>query len=504
MVSAFLIHGTKYASSVIGIDTEDLIHIQGDFYGGWLNTGRQGLVFLKQIMGAMNFNPYFSGLLTLLFLGAATVSFFLLWDKADGGTTHATVPAVAGVLLLWISHPIITEQLYFSLQSAEICAGILLTAVSLYQVFRLTETKKKSRLIVSCLIQVLVFSIYQAFVPLFIFGAISIIILQSRQYMRQEEVAVDRLLLLPVPYLIVFLSGFLVNTIITGLFFQKSDYLYEQILWGRFAPIDNLRAITGHILKAFFGMGTPHYHVSYGILCLLSLLCLFRCFICSPKRKKSVYVVLIFYFAAWMLTPFLMTLLCGGAPVIRSQLVLPANTAFLAYFVLGEAGEIRMISEENRWKRIPVILGFAVCVFGVYRQTSVTERFYYTEQVRFDQDEALGRMLINRIDKLLLEEKLPVCVIGRKPFVGNHACLTGEIIGKSMFDHDVEVEPMYYWSTRRVLGFLHVLGGDYEEADMGRFQDAVSYSASMPVWPHEDSVQRYDGMIIIKLSEAGE
>ena len=93
-----------------------------------------------------------------------------------------------------------------------------------------------------------------------------------------------------------------------------------------------------------------------------------------------------------------------------------------------------------------------------------------------------------------------MAVVGRKPFSGNNACVTGEIIGKSFFDHDTEVEPQYYWSTRRILGFLHVLGADYLQADKGRFADVVDYSKNMPVWPAEGSVQIYDGMIVVKLS----
>ena len=53
----FLFHGAKLNSQVIGIDTEDIIKLQVDFYGGWLTTGRQGLVFLKGILGMLRFNP---------------------------------------------------------------------------------------------------------------------------------------------------------------------------------------------------------------------------------------------------------------------------------------------------------------------------------------------------------------------------------------------------------------------------------------------------------------
>ena len=72
---AFLVHGAKLNAGVIGIDTEDLLHLQDDFYGGWLHTGRQGLVFLKYVLGNAHFNPYFAGSMTLLLFGAAVAAF---------------------------------------------------------------------------------------------------------------------------------------------------------------------------------------------------------------------------------------------------------------------------------------------------------------------------------------------------------------------------------------------------------------------------------------------
>ena len=46
----FLLHGAKLNSDIIGIDTEDLIHLQEGFYDGWLQSGRYGLVGLKYLL----------------------------------------------------------------------------------------------------------------------------------------------------------------------------------------------------------------------------------------------------------------------------------------------------------------------------------------------------------------------------------------------------------------------------------------------------------------------
>ena len=519
----FLIHGAKLHSGIIGIDTEDIIHLQGDFYGGWLNTGRQGLYFLKWLTNSLSFQPYMAGLCTLLFMTAAVSSLFLLWDKmlwgkADLGQRKTGTWAWTTGGLFLIAHPVITEQFYFTLQSVEICIGFLLTVVALYLIAAYREKGKIWRAAVSCLFLLLTFSIYQAFVVIFIFGTITVLLLEGIARLNREETVTGKELLKGLlPYVSVFLAAFAVNAIITRLFFSVSDYLGGQILWGKFDIMDNFRAIVGHIVKVLTGYESVHYHFSFGLLCIAAAVAVI--IICmrygKKQKKKGAVAVVLFYLAALFVSPFLMTFVCGGAPVIRSQLVLPLITGFLAYLVIslltvfreGAGAEqseaekqTKAVKRNSVLKKAAVLCVAALCIAGIWSETAVTMGLYYTDEMRYEQDEALGRELITEIDRTRGEQELPVAVVGSKPFSGNNACVIGEIIGKSFFDHDVEVEPRYYWSTRRILGFLHVLGADYIQADKGRFADAVNYSAGMPVWPAEGSVQIYDGMIVVKLS----
>ncbi len=500
----FLIHGAKLHSGIIGIDSEDLIHIQNDFYGGWLNTGRQGLYVMKWLTDSLNFQPFMAGLMTLVFLAVAVSAFFLLWDKITQKTS--TVMAwIAGGLFL-IAHPILTEQLYFTLQSVEICIGFITTAVVLFFITKFREVGGFWRLVLGCLLLLLNFSVYQAFVVVFIFGTISVLLAESvTRLQSEEELSAGALLKGMIPYLGVFLVAFIINSVITKLFFSVSDYLNGQILWGKFDIMDNFRAIVGHVVKALTGYEGIHYHFSFGLLCIMILGLVVRVSVrygCRTK-KKSVVAVVLFYLAALFVTPFLMTLVCGGAPVIRSQLVLPLITGFLAYLVIVLLAEETAEVEQNRvlLRKICPTFVVLICVVGIWHQTSTTMSLYYTDEMRYEQDAYLGRELITEIDKVRGQYNLPVAVVGRKPFSGNHACVTGEIIGKSFFDHDVEVEPKYYWSTRRILGFFHVLGADYEQADRSKFSDVVNYSKNMPVWPAEGSIQLYDSMVVVKLSE---
>lgn len=498
----FLIHGAKLHSGIIGIDTEDIIHIQGDFYGGWLNTGRQGLYALKGLMDSLAFKPYMAGLMTIVLFAVAVNAFFLLWDKALAQQKNGKVlPWMAGGLFI-IAHPILTEQFYFTLQSVEICIGFCLTAVSLYLILGYGEGKELWKLLTASVILILNFSIYQAFVVVFIFGTVSVLLADGiSKFQRGHEITAQKLLKGLLPYLLVFLVAFFINTWITKCFFGSSDYLGGQILWGKFDIMDNFRAIAGHVLNVLSGSGQVYYHFSFGLLSLV-VICLVM-FVCilfvKEKGQRSAVFVLLFYLAALFATPFLMTVVCGGAPVIRSQLVLPFLTGFLAYLAVTLlSGYVKL---QTCMGKLAVAVLSLICVIGIWWQTSLSMSLYYTDELRYAQDEYLGRELITEIDKVREGANLPVAIVGTKPFSPNNACVMGEMIGKSFFDHDADVEPEYYWSTRRMLGFLHVLGADYNQAHAYRFGDVVNYSMGMPSWPAEGCVAVYDGMIVVKLSD---
>ena len=501
LVFVFLFHGAKLNSQVIGIDTEDIIKLQEDFYGGWLTTGRQGLVFLKGILGMLRFNPYFAGLMTLILLGASSSMLMAVWDRAGGKSPGNLWGWCAGGLL-WLSHPVMTEQMYFSLQSAEICMGILLLGLALYFGEKWTGERKFFFFLAGVLTLLVTLSLYQAFAPMYIFGAVSLLLLAG---MAENDLGARGLLKRLFSHVCVFLAAFILNTLITQLFFGSSNYLQEQILWGSRSFAENLRAILGHIARVCMGYNSIYYSLAYGILCVFTA-GLFAAALIREKREGKEKLLLSFFLLCLFLTPFLMTIICGGAPVIRSQLVLPVMTGFLAYFDVYLWRLLRESFENGNEKGRSGLLHAAAACMGLLifaaglGQLQVTCRLYYTDRLRYEQDVSLGRELITRIEQVRGQDSLPVIVIGNKEFEGNNATVTGEVIGRSFFDYDTQVDPAFYWSTRRILGFLHILGEDYAMVPQERVEEAMEYSTYMPEWPSQNSVQIWDGMIVVKLS----
>lgn len=486
-VFVILVHGSKLNSVIIGVDTEALVCQQREFYGGWLSIGRQGLVFLKWLLNCLSFNPFFAGLMTLIFLAAAVIACLSLWDRVSGGQSTWGWLACA---LLWAVHPVLAEQFYFSLQSMEICLGILLTVLALYLILEAEKRRCIWQYTLSALVLLITFSLYQIFVVMFIFGTVSILILQILDS-PDKETGVKGIVRRIAPWFGVFLAAFLCNSLLTAIFFNGSEYLNVQVLWGKMALKDNLYYILTHVVKGLTGYHFVYSSWVYGVLCLVGLV-----LVITLWNKYG--WALLFYYIALMSTPFLMAVICGSVPVVRSQLVMPLMTGFVAYL------DVQMLRRLDGSRTMAVRVGWLLgmlCVVGIWLEVQTTERLYYTDACRYAQDEALGRELIERLEPLIGTDDIPVVVLGSMPFHANNSCVQGETIGRSIFDYDTEVEPRYYWSTGRITGFLHTLGYDCEQLPENRIPFACKFAEELPVWPDEDSVIRAGDMVIVKLSE---
>lgn len=492
----FLIHGSKLNSAIVGIDTEDLIHLQNEFYGGWLATGRQGLVFLKWLMGAMEFNPYFAGLMTLIFLAAGTTAFLFLWSRESGQGCGVLWMSCA---FLWLSHPVLVEQFYFSLQSAEICIGMLITAAALWMVRRASEMRRMRYNAAAVILLLVSFSIYQIFVVMFIFGAVSLLLLKTLcGDGKKSAYNISEIF----PYAGVFIAAFVSNSLITAAFFNKSNYLNGQVKWGNIPVRECVYCIAMHVRDVLTGQNSIFYGKTLGILLLFGLVLVF--FLMGKYGFR-----LMFYYVSLTVTPFLMTLVCADAPVIRSQLVLPALTGFLAYLDIYMLSKIRTAypnqnmgeTKNHICMRMAYVLIIFISVVGGLAQMQMSLRLYYTDACRYEEDVAIARAIIKELEPLIGSDETPVAVVGSRSFKGNNACVKGEMIGRSIFEHDVDLEPQYYWSTRRVIGFFHTLGYDCEQLYYKNMPYACEFAEDMDVWPGKRSVAHAGDMVVIKLSE---
>lgn len=522
-----LCHGSMLLGDTVGIDTEDIIVRQGLFYDSWLLTGRQGLVLLKKLMGNIIFNPYLAGAMTLVFLTLACILWTWLFFCITGKENKAAILVFS---LLLNASSILTEQLYFKLQAAEISFSFCLAAVALFLVYhgmgRLGDKKKRiyGLLCLSCAVflNLVTFSAYQVMVALFIFGAAACFFLWYffgdsgrkegvwRAPERRDGTGTGGKICRGFigVYAGIFLVSFACNQVVTALFFSGSDYLSSQMLWTVRSAGDCLRDIGLHmeyvliggqvyrtILRLLHAVGIRseliggqiYYDNNYGIFCILICVAVFLFF---RKRRKQGVVPAVLGVAGCLLAPFYMTFVCGGEQVIRSQLVLPFALAFLAYALL-------LFFPDS----LPVYGILGLCLLTGYQQTQYTMLLNYTDKVRYESDVRIAAAIMEEINALEDEEcTYPVVFVGSHPAELNNSCLRGEPIGYSFFEWDADIEPFGFFGTHRILDFMHTLGVDYMQADAAQTAEAVAFSEEMADWPGKGSVVLRNGVIIVKLS----
>lgn len=499
-LSVCLVHGDKLFSTNNGIDTEKIIFEGREIYDSWMGIGRQGLVFLKWMLGQQNYNPYFAGLLTLLFLTATVVVFTFLFEAVRGergGETEKTgqryLNFAFGILL--ITHPVLTEQLYFSLQGAEVTLAFILCGTSLL-------LSHRRRFFMGTLLLIPALGVYQAMAPLYLFGIAATVCLHSmcigkgKARLKEEIFYAFRLGA-------VFLAAFIINQTITALFFSKSAYLSNQVQWKRDRIGEGIRRIFAHVRDVLAGSGIFYTCVFFWLALGLFALVLWRNRGNSADKSDSGYsfpirIWNLLLLSALLASPFYLTFVLGERPVIRGQLALPFTIAFMAYL----AGLLLRESKKGVVRAVGKTILLFLCFSAVWRQTDITCRLYYSDAVRYQEDLWLAGNLEQDIIKFTgkCDYTGTVVFVGKRNAPGNCASLTGDVMGQSLFAWDTEVDPVNYWSSSRIIGFMHCMGTNYKAPTAAQTAQAAARAKGMPCYPAAGSMVWYEDMVVVKLS----
>lgn len=494
----FLTHFRLFDSLVPGIDTEHLISNPDGMYSSWLGIGRQGLVAVKLLSGNSLFNPDFAALLALLLLIPVCLFVPFLGSLACGNTEG--YPGESWLVFLFgaiaVSHPILTEQLYFTLQCAEVIFSLLLLELCLLGSHLWSTGKKSLWLLPTILLLQIPFSTYQAFVPLFITGAVGMTLLQSlftSKTIREQLRYVGR-------FILVFLGGFLLNQLISRLFFMDSFYLNEQFSWSELGFWGGCLKILSHVRDVLSGYGT-YYFIEFLILCLILSVIMLRHFF--QVKKADTILWQLFLLCAWFASPFYLSLLLGARPVIRAQLVLPfvtGGTALLCGYLFLQWN---LFPSKSTLRRIAGCLLVLLCLGTVYQEASVTSRLYYSDVIRKQGDLSLAVSLQKDIQAFTGESCYSGTVLfwGRREAAKNPSCIQGDIMGQSFFDWDVDAEPHYFYSSNRIVDFLNSLGSSYCKPIAEQITRAAEYMEDIPCYPSPGSIIWVDDMVVVKLSE---
>ncbi len=309
------------------VDSEVVINIPGTSYN-WLTIGRYGLVLVRKLLGTSWYNPYYTGILLLLFLWLTGMTFSYVAGKLF---PKLTVPMTTLGSLIFLTYPTFTEQYYFHFQSAEIAFGLWLSMLAMGMFYFFVRYRHICCFLCTLPVYVLTFAIYQSFIPLTLCGYLAVFLALITER-NTDTTTIKRGIWGSITH---FLLAFLISQGINRICFPSSGYLAGQVIWTQeSSPLKSLLAVAKACARMLTGQG-----LFYTTLLLFAILMAAVSFWCC--RQKPLHRLLLGVLAALgiAVTPFALTLLMGENTAIRSQFTYGLAAVFLLYFSIQTFAE---------------------------------------------------------------------------------------------------------------------------------------------------------------------
>lgn len=488
LAGVFLIiaYGIKVFQIAFSHDTEAIISVPDSLYNSWMTMGRYGLIFLKKVLGLYTFNPYLAAILMFLTMLAIVVIwgylFFILTEKSEN---YSKVSWIFPVIFL--TTPMMAEQVSFLLQAFEVSLAILILGVILLMIWHGIFTGHYLWYFPVVVFSALIFSVYQTMVPLFVSGAAATFLICYQKRAGSWWTVIFHLIGN-------FCAGLLVYEIVNKVVMRllgitTTSYISDQLMWGTLSVSECLDNIWNHICAAFSGQGF-YYSVSFGVAVIIAVFSV----VFQWRKGVKEYYLYVIASIVFVMTPFLMTILMGQEPKMRTQLGLGFVTGFYFQYAAARFGH-----EGKKHKKSLACAVLCLAILFSFHQSTKAADMFYTEYVQYQEDVRLALKISDRIDMLDLGEtpEEPLVFVGaRSPRLNNSGIRNLENIGHSFYE----------WSFTTGYGsfimrnFMASIGYYYNSPTEEQIAAAEQAAQSMGVWPASDSVKLDNGVIVVRLS----
>ena len=138
------------------------------------------------------------------------------------------------------------------------------------------------------------------------------------------------------------------------------------------------------------------------------------------------------------------------------------------------------------------------------KQSIITAKLFYSDNVRFQSDTVLANKIQTQIEEKEWYEddkKYTLIILGNKPCNAINFYEKGEVIGHSFFEFDYQY---IYGPSQRANAFMKTLGYNYKEPSEKEFEEAKKYvkKNNLKSFPNENSIVKVnDDNIIVRLSK---
>lgn len=446
----------------------------------YIGSRRFAVSFTKILLSTEIVNPFLLNFLMASILSMSAVVWCYIFNILSENSNPLSNCIFSGIFL---THPLMAEQFEFTLQGAEVALALLLMAPGVYFVYKFIIAKdKKTYLLVGILLLVWCFGTYQSFFVIYILGCISTIIFSL---IKKEQSNLHWLKIIIYEIITLIISAviyFVVSSTTIMLFDAKHSYIESMVMW-KTQPIKVcFENIWTFLRMVVLGEGT-FYNKMY-------ILFIFLFFIHYIQYLKNKHNNRIIYLICWLgicVSPFMMSIILGNQEPKRAQFYLPFMLAFGFYY----------LSLQITKKEIYIML-CSICLICSFKQGVITSRLFYTDFLRFEEDQELVYSISQKMGELgfLSGERKYIVVIGGYYARLNNSAETGQIIGQSRFISGGSTN-----ATPGAINIFRAWGYDFWPPGDEQYEKAIEWSKEMTCWPEDGSICCRDGIIVVKLSE---
>jgi hypothetical protein len=520
-VALFFCYGAKLFWYTIGADTQrymaadrilfaDSEMVEGPYR--WGVQGRFGLMLLQKLWYIKEFNPYTAFFTAFCFIWLFVVSWcyiIAVFNKSSSVRNNAFIPFA----LVFMTSVIWAEQFYWVLQSAEVAFIVFLCPYVIYFLYKGFIDNEWGKIALSGALLFFITSVYQGIVPLFCCGVLVCFLFLCRNSDYKAKVygiLCLRIFLVFILVIVIYsiLNSFLVAHVYKGvpefslMQWEKNtlkDNIVNILVEGYIIAIGNVPIVPDllePLMLQFARNGESSltviraYSRNLGNGFLLPIGVMFLAAVIRSAKKEAYKQKRVLYILSGIGVPFCIFLLpmVRGQFDIRSQFVLPFSTAFMLFYLI-----------TNISKKPAALFAVIGCCIAMY-QAQITAQLYYSDFIRYQSDVQLALDLDKKIQQTQDDdEQLPVALVGTYTLPFTHNYISGEVLGKSLFEW---ASSGIHESTSHGLPFMQTLGLYHKMANAAQMEEARTAALSMPSYPADDCVRRLSDVIVVKLSDS--
>ncbi len=447
----------------IGYDTDEFLINPDGTLQHWLSIDRFSLVFLKEVFPFLRGDLYLLNVLTYVHFFLFAVVFVYFLNMGAAGNNWKKNLICGGLI---ISSPVLLEQFYFTLQSAEFSLALFVMAVCFVLTYHLLETGKIINILFLVPLLVFCYGMYQAFLNLYIAGVLICMYKLNREERSQN---IRRIVLMAGVWLVSAVIYFSVSAVVkVQLQVPQSEYLADKVAWISEPFGGALFWLAVSVGRVVLGIGHV-LNLSY----LISFLFLLYYFV-NSKRKVSWKT---FYMICLLASPFLINVVTGSRLLIRSMIVLPVFCAFVFF-------EFYSLFRRSKY------IIWAVLVSQILN----SQILLCADNIRFKNDVEIAQDIYRQCDA---NEETVIVFTGIERTEENVFSFKGQVMGKSFFEWSNDKRNV---DETRILYFMQCMDMPLAAPT----QEQVEYAGNISFggeYPDDGYIMEHQGCIYVNLGE---